>query len=105
MIAVEPVYVWIACQKRAVAILTTMANRAKYQPKEDLATTGKGTWRRAPMIPLRTRGTVQQRLPKMMQMIASRLNHISESFVLKLIEHTKSTLLQGWKMAPSNFVH
>jgi len=53
-----------------------MAKRAKYQPKEDLAATGKGTCSRAPMTPLRTKGTVQQRLPKMMQTMASRLSTV-----------------------------
>lgn len=34
--------------------------------------TGKGTCRRAPITPFRTRGTVQQREPNMMQYTASR---------------------------------
>jgi hypothetical protein len=35
--------------------------------------TGKGMCSRAPMTPLRTRGTVQTKLPKMMATTASRL--------------------------------
>jgi hypothetical protein len=49
-----------------------MANRAKYHPNEERMATGKGTWRRAPTTPLRTRGTVQQMEPKMIQYTASR---------------------------------
>lgn len=67
VMAVEPVYVWIACQKSAVTARVTTAKRAKYQPKEARAEMGYGMWRRAPMKPLRTRGIVQTRLPRMMQ--------------------------------------
>jgi hypothetical protein len=42
-------------------------------PKPERVATGKGTWRRAPIIPFKTSGTVQHVLPKMMHTIASRL--------------------------------
>jgi hypothetical protein len=74
VIAVEPVYVWIACQKSAVIMRTTTANRAKYQPQEDRIATEKGMWRSAPTAPFRARGIVVVMLPKIMQMIASRLD-------------------------------
>ncbi len=73
VMAVDPVYVWMACQKRAVMARVTTAKREKYQPNEARIATGKGMCRRAPMMPLSTRGTVQTRLPKMMQTMASRL--------------------------------
>jgi hypothetical protein len=67
----------MACQNKAVIIRTTTAKREKYQPKEDLKATGKGTWSFAPILPLRTRGTVQTRLPKMIQYTDSRLQDMS----------------------------
>lgn len=73
VMAVDPVYVWMACQNKAVIIRTTTANRAKCQPNPDLSATGKGTWRRWPIAPLSTSGTVQTRLPKMMHTTDSRL--------------------------------
>jgi hypothetical protein len=47
-----------------------------HTPKPERVATGKGTWRRAPIIPFKTRGTVQHVLPKMMHTIASRLHFI-----------------------------
>jgi hypothetical protein len=40
VMATEPVYVWIACQKSAVIARVTMAKREKNQPKEARAATG-----------------------------------------------------------------
>lgn len=81
VMAVEPVYVWMACQNKAVMARVTMANFEKCQPNEARMATGKGMWRRAPTMPLRTRGTVQTRLPKMMQTTASRLVWVSVCLV------------------------
>jgi hypothetical protein len=74
VIAVEPVYVWIACQKSAVIIRTTTAKRAKYHPQEERMATEKGMCRSAPTAPFRANGIVVVMLPKIMQIIASRLN-------------------------------
>lgn len=50
VIAVDPVYVCMACQKSAVTMRVMTANFANVKPKLDLATIGKGMCKCAPEV-------------------------------------------------------